>query len=372
MLLRTSLSIFCVFAQMLGETAGLAPAEPSEPAGATATWESRAVTQAFTRIHEILESGVVLWPRGRATPPTTGPDSGLAGPDLLRAMFAAPDAGTRLRAVELWTCSTPREPDLLVKALEDSDATVRAAAAQALGRMDPDALLEQVLYIMRNPVSSGAQTLAQALSGMQDVLERPLLEVLEDPDTAPERRWAAGYCLGRMGSAKATPFLAQLATGTDDLVLARVCAEALARSSAPQDFRFWAGLAAHPSPEVRRVALDTLAALGTPEAVHVLHRVALGETEADLSLKEHAVRRTAELPVETAIPILVHVLANHLPSRREAARQLKALTGLEFGENPVEWQQWMQQTGGRLPSPQAPPPETVPPLYEFVPWPEQE
>ncbi|MBP8131923.1 MAG: HEAT repeat domain-containing protein [Candidatus Hydrogenedentes bacterium] len=363
------LCLVCVLTHWWTDVFFLPRPEPPPDTTATPSWEERAVTQTQARIQEILESPAVLWPRGEAAAPAAGQHGAPAPGGMVRAMFAAPDAPTRVRAVELWACSQPREPDLLLAALEDQDASVRRAAAQALSQLDETTLAEQVLYIMRNPLSPGAQTLGQALPGMQDALERPLIEVLENAEAAPERRWAAGYCLGRMGSAKAAPALAQC-TGSQDPVLARVCAEALAKSSAPQDCRFWAGLASHPSPEVRRVALDALAALGTPEAINVLHRAALGETETDLSLKEHAVRRIAELPRETAIPILVHVLANHLPARREAARQLKALTGLEFGENPVEWQQWYQQTAGRLPPPQAPPPETAP-LYEFAPWPEQ-
>ncbi|HNR33017.1 MAG TPA: HEAT repeat domain-containing protein, partial [Candidatus Hydrogenedentes bacterium] len=239
--------LLCLLAEFPAELADTPPTGPPETESPAATWKQRAVGGAVARIHELSGPSGIHWPRGEAA--AAGSDlRGGAGPDnaVIRAMFAAPEPSTRVRAVELWvTTPEPGPPDLLLAALEDPDRTVRAAAARALGRLDVATLTEQVLDALRDPLSPGAQTIHQVLPEMQDVIERPLIEVLEDDAAPSERRWAAGYALGGMGSARAAPTLARL-TASPDFVLARVCAEALVKSRAPQDVGFWIGVASHP------------------------------------------------------------------------------------------------------------------------------
>src|SRR5262245_24477465 len=122
----------------------------------------------------------------------------------------------------------------LVAALDDEDAKVREAVAQAIGNMGPDALptLAGMLthfdkYVRRNAVWA---------MGKLGPLARPVLSDLCDALKNSDPRTASGaaQALGNMGAeaTEAIPALAEAMRGTN-IVLCRLAAKALSQIGTP-------------------------------------------------------------------------------------------------------------------------------------------
>lgn len=157
-------------------------------------------------------------------------------PDLIRGLRHTAPA-ERLRAAKdlarLGWLAREALP-VLVAAIEDDDAKVREAAAQAIGNMGPDALatLSGMLthhdkYVRRNAVWA---------MGKLGPLAKPALADLcaglknSDPRTAS----GAAQAIGNMGAdgAEAIPALAEAMRGTN-IVLCRLAAKALSQIGSP-------------------------------------------------------------------------------------------------------------------------------------------
>ncbi|HEX4608557.1 MAG TPA: HEAT repeat domain-containing protein [Urbifossiella sp.] len=157
-------------------------------------------------------------------------------PDLLRAL-RGPAPADRVRAARdlgrLGWLARDAIP-ALVRAVDDDDAKVREAAAQAIGQMGPDALppLKHLLqhddkYVRRQAVWALSRLGPLARPALPD-----LCAALRDAD--PRAASGAAQGLGNLGAdgADAVPALAEAMRGTN-IVLCRLAAKALSQIGFP-------------------------------------------------------------------------------------------------------------------------------------------
>lgn len=157
-------------------------------------------------------------------------------PDLIKALRSE-SAIDRLRAAKdlgrLGWLARDAMP-ALVTVLEDPDAKVREAAAQAVGQMGPEALpaLSAMLghqdkYVRRHAVWAMAK-----LGPLARVALADLCEALRDAD--PRTASGAAQALGQMGTdgADAVPALTEAMRGTN-IVLCRLASKALSQIGQP-------------------------------------------------------------------------------------------------------------------------------------------
>jgi len=209
-------------------------------------------------------------------------------PDLIRSL-RSPMPDSRARAARslgrLGWLAKDSLP-LLVSALCDADASVREAAAQAIGQMGPEALphLVRMLghddkYVRRNSVWAIGKLGQLAKSAIGD-----LCTALRDAD--PRTAAGAAQALGNMGTdaSDAIPSLTEAMRGTN-IVLCRLAAKALSQIGRPALPALISHLR-HRDPFVRGEAalalgwmgptaaaavpslIDTLRVAGRPVAVH--------------------------------------------------------------------------------------------------------
>lgn len=357
---RETLGLLMFLGIILGG-GSMAEESPESGGAKPSSWEERASDSAWQRVQELLSRPGTAWPaaspveRGEQT--TAQPQ----GTPVARALALSGDVRQRMRAVELWSVSASHESvSGLLAALGDPDDGVRRASARALSDIESPELLNRVLEILANPASAEAQAVIQVLPELRPQLEAPMTDLL-DRESAPQvQRWTAAYCVGRMGCVGTAPELLQL-TFSDDTVLARTAAQALASLRSPETARDWFGLAQHPDPEVRRMAIEAIGMVGGLEAVDFLRSTAYGATEQDYFLQSVAVQQIAGLPRETSVPILIDIMKNCVQMRSEATGWLRSITGVDLPENPDEWDRWYKFATGQIRPPLVAAEEELPP-----------
>lgn len=339
----------------------LAAQETTEPKNGDVSWEERVTESAWQRVQELLSRPGAAWPA--AAPADRGEQAAVQsqGTRVARALSLSGDVRQRMRAVELWSISSSHESVAgLLVALEDPDDGVRRAAARALADVESPELLNRVLEILATPSSAEAQAVIRVLPELRPQLEAPITELLERESAPQMQRWTAAFCVGRMGCIGAAPELLQL-TASEDFVLARTAAEALASMRSPETVRDWFGLAQHPDPEVRRMAIEAIGTAGGLEALGFLRGIAYGETEQDYYLQSVAVQQIAGLPRETSVPLLIDIMKSRAPMQSEAARWLRSITGIDLPDNADEWDRWYKLATSQIRPPLVAAEEEVPP-----------
>ena len=295
------------------------------------------------RALRLMTTDEVVW-IGQTPPGSSAPPAGAqaAMPVLVETMQAE-DEQTRLRAVEAMAkLDAQANVGVFFNALGDPSPAVREAAARVVAGFPPDQVFDRVMQALAGPAGQADNTLALALPLLRTVLEPRMLDVLESTEETVDRRAAAAYSLGLMGSGAAAPTLAELAWGTDEW-LASVGAQALLTIRDPVVIPKLAELAAHPSEQTRWAALEGLAAIGGPEAIEAVGNVAVTRPANDKELSRRAVQLLAATKDPGVIPILIRAMDRNLAVRRIAVDALSELTGKDFGDMPSLWIEWWEK-----------------------------
>lgn len=284
--------------------------------------------------------------------PATENSTATALPVLVRMAKDGDPAIRRMAVESLGETGRSEYLDVILAALDDPYPEVREAAARSLTSFDGKGLSERVLGLLCAAWPGSAEKLGGVLPFLKERIEEPMLAILESADEAPLRRSAAAYSLGVMRSAKATSALAASAWA-DDATLAMTSVQALAAVNAPEAALPLARLLQHPLAAARDLALQGLAALGTPQTVYVLGAVAADSTEATRPLQLRAVDLLAESASEAAVPALIEAMRRNLFVRTRAAAALRRRTGAELGDIPSGWAEWYEAS--RRPAEEPPP-----------------
>lgn len=268
---------------------------------------------------------------------------------VLRETVQAEDEQARLRAIEAMAkLDAHANAEQFFNSLADPSPEVREAAARTVATFDKEFVFGRVMEVLSGDAPEQYEA---ALPLLRGVIEARMLDVLESSEEPADRRAAAAFSLGRMGSAPAVPALAQLAWGADEW-LASVAVQALLHIPDPVVIPKLAELTAHPAEQVRWSAVEGLAALGGPDAIDALGRVAVTRPADDKELSRRAVQLLAATKDPTVIPILIDAMNRNLAVRRMAVDALSGLTGQDFGDLPSVWMEWWQKRNDPAQMPQ--------------------
>ena len=218
----------------------------------------------------------------------------------------------------------------LLARLEDTDVSVRSAAANALGSIRSEKAVEPLLARLENPDPSMRSAAANALGsiGSEKAVE-PLLARLENPD--PSMRSAAANALGSIGSEKAVePLLAHLEN--PDPSMRSAAANALGSIGSEKAVEPLLARLEDTDASVRSAAANALGSIGSEKAVEPL-LARLEDTDA--SVRSAAANALGSIGSEKAVePLLAH-LENPDPSMRRAAAHALGSIGSERAVEPL-------------------------------------
>jgi len=137
----------------------------------------------------------------------------------LIAALSDKDAAVRAAAADALGClHAPQATEPLLASLKDKDAAVRAAAAQSLGYLNATKALKSLHLLLTDDDGSVRFSAAHALGKIKDPRSvEPLIKAIKDTDEAVVI--SATYALGNIGDMRAVPAIEELSrtTSSDDV-----------------------------------------------------------------------------------------------------------------------------------------------------------
>jgi HEAT repeat protein len=240
--------------------------------------------------------------------------------EVFEAGLQDPEASVRRAAAEaLSSLRTSRAIPALTVAMADPEPEVRMEAVRALGAVDDDGVLTVLIGALRDPAVRVRELATEALGRWRSpALARRLAAALASADL----RRPAEALLERMGDVAVEPLVDVVLRG--DRELAGAAGSVLARVAGPEAF---APRVAAPRLEERRRAVEVLGAMGGPVAVRALGRAL---SDPDRALRGRACSLLGQLGDPAAAEALKHAfLSDPVPevsaAAEDALRRLGAM-----------------------------------------------
>ena len=289
------------------------------------------------RLHNTVHRRDVQWP-SRPSAPFAHDAVG-----VLEIMTQDPDPETRLQGLlGLSIADSPETITILVGALEDPARQVREAALRKLGMLDAESLVEELIRRATTDNAGEWAAVEHSVPRLKELIEPPLISLLEAADSEVPARAAAIQMLGAMGSERAIPVLGEAAASSHP-ILTRAAARALARIASPDCLPALTELSRHPRAEVRAAALRGLARIGGPVALNAIEAMALNPRESNVNTRRQAIYCVGLLGGEPSIETLINAMNRYPQTRETAVAALMRLTGLNLGNSPLEWTRWYHE-----------------------------
>jgi len=325
----------------LSETGGFGPS-PNVPRS-----QAPDPSPTIQRVSHIMGCGDVEWSRGRTIAPAhpgipvkPGAQTAVS---VLRRSAESDDVETRLRALEgLARSGESSSIDAFLDALSDPSEEIRTLAGQFLAKCDANAVCEKVLLDLADPFSDAFAATSEVLPELKELIEDELLRVMQSDTESSQRRMAAAYALGRIGTVGAIPSLAELAWSGND-ALSVTCANALCSIRDPLVLSALVRLVEYPVRDVQIASLAAMVAVGGKEPMEALAHVAVEPPNQDSELSRCAVRLMGASGDEQVVPLLVDVLQKNGEVRGAAVQALRQLTGEYAGDTGQDWAEWYQR-----------------------------
>jgi HEAT repeat protein len=175
--------------------------------------------------------------------------------DALITLAAQPGPGRRAAVAALSRSRSPRATPVLVGALTDSDPTVRAAAAEALGALQAGSAVARLKPLVDDPVVSVRIAAAGALLALHDSSGMPLLRQLQTSEY-PAIRLAAARAAASDAGPEWLAVVRELTKDSDPDVR-RQAAELIAPHDPDLAKATLEPLLADPNPAMRQAAADS-------------------------------------------------------------------------------------------------------------------
>lgn len=231
----------------------------------------------------------------------------------------------------------------LIESLSDSEASVRAMSAEALGCIMNKAAVQPLIDHLSDPSVNTLGSIIFALGYMEDPsAANALVPFLAHADA--EIRMRTAVALGKMGDRRAIPMLLQMLKSPNIIAYFReMAAELLGKLG---DLRSVQPLLARlhiATGNEKTLIITSLGKLRDRRAITPLTAELNGTAcfTAIIALKQ--------IGTHGAVPALIHLLKacgttdEKANTRAAAAEALQSLTGQTFGEHTEKWDAWWQR-----------------------------
>ena len=329
-------------------------------------------THGTAHLFEVLrDTQKAAWWRGTAAS-TLGLLGGKEAADVLLAALKDPAAEVRAGAADgLGRLGDHSAIEPLVKSLKDSSPAVRARAAVGLGLLADsratEPLIETTLNDGIDEVSMRATSALARISASS--VTKLLTDALQDKDAGKRRR--AVRALGKLSDTQTLEPLA-IAARDENVAVREEAIKALAQLNDPRSSEIIMKASRDASADVRAAAVSALETRRDPRAVELLLATL---TDSDATVQRKAIRALGEIGDRRAAPPLLPLLEEKNASLRLAAaeslrlvcdqtcvgpliaalkdkdasvraavaRALEQVTSQRLGEDRKQWEKWWKQ-----------------------------
>jgi HEAT repeat protein/beta-lactamase regulating signal transducer with metallopeptidase domain len=217
--------------------------------------------------------------------------------------------------------------ELLAGALNDSVASVRAAAAQALGSMRDTLAVRALMEALRRDTDAEVRrNAAWALGQIEDGRAVPALSDALRSDADAEVRRAAAEALGSIEDPRAVPALVEALQRNEQPELRRAVIDALGSIEDKSVVPALIPALKDQDPEIRRAAADALGSIEDTRAVGDLMNAARDE---DPEVRRAVIDALGSLEDRRAAPTIARALSDQdVEVRRAAANAMGSLDDL--------------------------------------------
>ncbi|GAB1539354.1 hypothetical protein NUACC21_20200 [Scytonema sp. NUACC21] len=203
----------------------------------------------------------------------------------------------------------------LLALLEDKSSSVRANAAEALGKIGSEAAISSLIKLIEDPGSSVRARAAYALGqiGSEEAIPS-LIKLIEDPEIDVGYLSALG--LGKIGSEAAISGLIKLIEHSESDVRYSAV-EGLAKIGSEAVIPGLIKLIEHSESDVRYSAIEGLAKIGLEAAIP--HLIKVIQEDPEIDVRAHAAQALGQIGSQAAIPGLLKLIEDPEANVRSCA-----------------------------------------------------
>lgn len=221
---------------------------------------------------------------------------------------------------------------------------------------DSKIAVEKIIHYLSYGSPEEAKIIDNILPDIKPHLEKLLIESFQNYEIPLQQRRAIAYALGRIKSIEAVPYLWNETLTNPNYEMKYTCIQALANMPHSLSLEQWLEIAQSSYTNISLLACKAIFDYGGVQSEQCIRKIILGEIQSPQKVREYALSRIADYPLNILVPFLIEVMEKDPNLAINSANILKLKTGMNLGPAPQLWAKWWKEIN----TPQNnPPPENL-------------
>jgi len=229
---------------------------------------------------------------------------------------------------DLFVISSPEKRTLLCKKIIESDYKTA---------------IEKIINYLAYGSPEQALIVDSILPEIKSDIEKPLIDSFQNFSLPTQERRAIAYALGKIKSNEAVQYLWNELHTTSNYEMQYTCVQALVNMPHSLSLDQWLELVQSSSPNIALIACKAIFDYGGVQSEQCIRKIILGEIPTPQKIKEYALSRVSDYPIDILVPFLIEVMEKNPDLAINSANILKQKTGMNFGPAPQLWAKWWEE-----------------------------
>ncbi len=236
----------------------------------------------------------------------------------------------------------------------------RISLCKKIIETDSKMAVEKIIHYLSYGSPEEAKIIDNILPDIKPDLEKLLIESFQNYTIPLQERRAIAYALGRIKSIEAVPYLWNETLTNPNYEMKYTCIQALANMPHSLSLEQWLEIAQSSSTNISLLACKAIFDYGGVQSEQCIRKIILGEIQTPQKVREYALSRITDYPINILIPFLIEVMEKNPNLAINSANILKLKTGMDFGPAPQLWAKWWEEINTPKNNPPPENPENAP------------